>query len=65
MKKEFNVVELASELAYRRLIHQWENVDLRSDNIFNEDNEGYTSYTPDAQEMFDEFYDIYYDIINK
>jgi hypothetical protein len=53
-----NIVELASELADLELQNNWHD----SIQIYEEDEEE-TSYTPEAQDIFDDLYDKYYDLI--
>lgn len=53
-----NIVELASELADMDLRENWKD----SIKIYEED-EDETSYTEEAQDIFDDLYDTYYSII--
>jgi hypothetical protein len=53
-----NIVELASELADLDLRENWK------DSIkIDEEDEDETSYTEEAQDVFDDLYDTYYSII--
>ena len=53
-----NIVELASELADMDLRENWK------DSIkIDEEDEDETSYTEEAQSIFDDLYDTYYSII--
>lgn len=62
MNKEINVLEIASELADKRLRIQWE-YEGRADEITIEDDGGCMIYTEEAQDMFNTYYDEYYDMI--
>ncbi len=67
MKKEIenaheitiNAVELASELAHKKLIDNWS----ESIKIFKDDESDVMTYTEDAQDLFNEYYDDYYTLI--
>jgi uncharacterized protein YajQ (UPF0234 family) len=56
-----NAVELASELASAELRRDW---DYRDGEIEIEE-DGETRYTEEAQDVFNELYDLYYDQILK
>lgn len=62
MNKEINVLELASELAHKRLEIQWEH-EGRTNEFTIEDDGGCMIYTEEAQDMFNTYYDEYYDMI--
>jgi len=53
-----NAVELASELASAHLERQWHNR-----MIIWEEYDGVQVYTEDAQDLFNEYYDNYYTLI--
>lgn len=53
-----NIVELASELADLELQNNWHD----SIQVYEEDEEE-IRYTPEAQDIFDDLYDKYYDLI--
>jgi hypothetical protein len=55
-----NVVELASELATESLLRNWDYE--KKGRIFIEEN-GVLSYSENAQDDFNYFYDKYYDLI--
>jgi hypothetical protein len=59
MNVTINILELASELAEKVVCAKFEDDDKE---IYIDTNEG-TIYTPQAQEMFEEWYDYYFDII--
>ncbi len=59
---EFNIVELASDLASSALKRECEEVVIE---IFEEDSEGNTYYTEKAQGIFDNYYDYYYTQLEK
>ena len=54
-----NVVELASELADASLIANWS----ESVQIFKDDQAEILEYTEDAQDIFNELYDNFYNVI--
>ena len=56
MEKTINIIELASELAGIRVREQLVDYDI----IYNIGKNGYTSYTKQAQALFDLYYDHYY-----
>jgi hypothetical protein len=56
MEKTINITELASELAGIRVREQLVDYDI----IYNIGKNGYTSYTKQAQALFDLYYDHYY-----
>ena len=69
-KVTLNPVELCSELAEKRVFEDFTNwnpsksEDYIENMIFKEDlDTGITFYTDEAQELFDEFYDEYWTII--
>jgi len=54
-----NILELASELADRELQKNWR----ESIQIFEDEEAGITNYTDEAQDIFNELYDKYTDLI--
>jgi hypothetical protein len=58
-KLTINVLELASELAHRELVKDWS----ESIKIYEEEEVGITVYTEEAQDLFNEYYDQYTDLI--
>jgi len=54
-----NIIELASELADRELQENWR----ESIQIFEDEEAGITNYTDEAQDIFNELYDKYTDLI--
>lgn len=55
-----NKLELASELAHRMLVIEW---DDRSESIYEDDTAGVTVYTENAQDIFNDYYDMFLTII--
>ena len=55
-----NKIELASELAHRMLVIEW---DDRSESIYENDTAGVTVYTENAQDIFNDYYDMFLTII--
>lgn len=60
MNVTINIIELASELAEKELEKHFE---YSSIEIYEEDEDG-TTYTEEAQQVFDELYDKYYSLID-
>jgi hypothetical protein len=60
MKVTVNKLELASELAHYMLVQEWED---RPENIYVEDDNGYTRYNEEAQDIFNHYYDKFEIII--
>lgn len=54
-----NRLELASELAYIKLLDNWTN----KIKIFEDENASITNYTDEAQDIFNEYYEFYEDLI--
>jgi hypothetical protein len=54
-----NIVELASELAHMKLINEWN----ESIKIYEDEEASITVYTDEAQDIFNEMYDDYTDLI--
>jgi hypothetical protein len=57
-----NKLELASELAHRMLVIEW---DDRSESIYKDDTAGVTVYTENAQDIFNNYYDMFLTIIEE
>lgn len=55
-----NKLELASELAHRMLVIEW---DDRSESIYEDDTAGVIAYTENAQDIFNDYYDMFLTII--
>ena len=60
MDIKINIVEVASELASQELEENWS----KSIKIYNEDDDTQTSYTEEAQDIFNDLYDKYYDFLD-
>jgi hypothetical protein len=54
-----NIIELASELAHMKLINEWN----ESIKIYEDEEASITVYTDEAQDIFNELYDDYTDLI--
>ena len=55
-----NKIELGSELAHKMLVKEWGD---RSENIYEDDTAGVTVYTENAQDIFNDYYDMFLTII--
>jgi len=55
-----NKIELASELAHRMLVIEWDDL---SESIYEDDTAGVTVYTENAQDIFNDYYDMFLTII--
>jgi len=55
-----NKLELASKLAHRMLVIEWDDC---SESIYEDDTAGVTVYTEDAQDIFNDYYDMFLTII--
>lgn len=55
MNITINAIELASELAHEKLIAEWS----ESIKIYQDDTASITNYTEEAQDIFNELYDLY------
>jgi len=55
-----NKLELASKLAHRMLVIEWDGC---SESIYEDDTAGVTVYTEDAQDIFNDYYDMFLTII--
>ena len=60
------ILELSSEIAHKTMIKDLfiSNSIINEDDVFYEDENG-TSYKEEYQNIFNEYYDFYYDIIKK
>jgi hypothetical protein len=58
-KLTINVLELASELAHIELIKDWS----ESIKIYEDEEASIITYTEEAQDLFNEYYDKYTDLI--
>lgn len=60
------ILELSSEIAHKTMIKDLfiSNSIINEDDVFYEDKNG-TSYKEEYQNIFNEYYDFYYDIIKK
>ena len=56
-----NKLELASELAHRKLVENW----YESIQIYEDEYAGITNYTDEAQDIFNELYDEYLQLIEE
>jgi hypothetical protein len=54
-----NKLELASELAYQKLVANWS----ESISIYEDEESSVTVYTEEAQDVFNEYYDEYLTLI--
>lgn len=59
MEATINVLELASELAHQKLINEWE----ESIQIYEDVEADELRYTEEAQDIFNQFYDEYTELI--
>ena len=57
-----NKIELASELAHKMLVKEWSD---RSESIYEDDTAGVTVYTENAQDTFNDYYDMFLTIIEE
>ena len=56
---KINKLELASELAHIKLLDNWS----ESIKIYEDEDAGITNYTDEAQDIFNEYYDDYLNLI--
>ena len=59
MNIKINIIEVASELAQNELLENWGD----SLNIYNETDETETTYTDEAQDIFNDLYDKYFNFL--
>lgn len=58
IKKELNLVELASEIASVMLFNVTQQSGIKEEDLFEEENDGeLTTYTEEAQDLFNKYYD--------
>jgi len=57
-----NKIELGSELAHKMLVKEWGD---RSESIYEDDTAGVTVYTENAQDIFNNYYDMFLTIIEE
>ena len=57
-----NKLELGSELAHKMLVKEWGD---RSESIYEDDTAGVTVYTENAQDIFNDYYDMFLTIIEE
>ena len=57
-----NKVELGSELAHKMLVKEWGD---HSESIYEDDTAGVTVYTENAQDIFNNYYDMFLTIIEE
>jgi hypothetical protein len=62
MNKNINIVELASELAHERMKIY---LCLDDEDVWVNDGNDCLRYTDEAQDAFNQWYDYYYDLIEK
>lgn len=62
MNITINILEVASELAHKRVVAILKNDD---DLIYEEPSATITGYTDEAQDLFNEYYDEYFDFLLK
>jgi hypothetical protein len=60
MNITINILEVASELAHKRVVSILKNDD---DLIYEEPSAKITGYTDEAQDLFNEYYDEYFDFL--
>jgi hypothetical protein len=53
-----NKLELACELAHQKLVDNWQDIQ-----IFESETDGITTYTDEAQDIFNDYYDEYLTLI--
>ena len=62
---KLNLVELASEMAETMLNNVTLQYGKTYDSLCVEDENGNTSYTEEAQDLFDDYYDYIYELLTK
>ena len=60
MEITINPLEVASELAHIKTKRE---LGIQGDEMYVEDTEGCLVYTDDVQDVFDEYYDYYYEML--
>jgi hypothetical protein len=56
-----NILELASELAHKELVEDYSDSIV----IYEDDQEGITHYTEEAQDIFNDLYDKYFTFVEQ
>jgi hypothetical protein len=54
-----NIIEVASELAHKKLVNNWK----ESIQIYVDETDEIIIYTDEAQDIFNDYYDDYYDFL--
>jgi len=62
MDIKINILEVASELAHKKIEEHFE---FESNKIYESVTDAITNYTDEAQDLFNELYDYYYDFLLK
>ena len=66
IKKELNLVELASEMAETMLLNVTLQSGLKSEDIIEDfGSEEFSAYTDEAQDLFNKYYDEVYEFLEK
>ena len=66
IKKELNLVELASEMAETMLLNVTLQSGLKSEDIIEDfGSEEFSAYTDEAQDLFNKYYDEIYEFLEK
>ena len=66
IKKELNLVELASEMAETMLLNVTLQSGLKSEDIIEDfGSEEFSAYTDEAQDVYNEYYDEVYEFLEK
>jgi len=66
IKKELNLVELASEMAETMLLNVTLQSGLKSEDIIEDfGSEEFSAYTDEAQDVYNEYYDEIYEFLEK
>ena len=66
IKNKLNLVELASEIASVMLFNATQQSGIKEEDLFEEENDGeLTTYTEEAQDLFNKYYDEIYEFLEK
>jgi hypothetical protein len=66
IKNKLNLVELASEIASVMLFNVTQQSGIKEEDLFEEENDGeLTTYTEEAQDLFNKYYDEIYEFLEK
>ena len=66
IKNKLNLVELASEIASVMLFNVPQQSGIKEEDLFEEENDGeLTTYTEEAQDLFNKYYDEIYEFLEK